>query len=664
MYIIIRTFNYINIISYRFYFKTMRGNLMKTSKKELFLNFIKTQHDWIDSSTLANYLNVSTRSIRKYVNEINSTGEFILSSKKGYKVNLNNNCQTKVDSSENISPDNRLNLILKELIVNSNGINIFDLSEELFVSPATIEGDIVKANKFIGSYNLKIKQSKFLLKLIGNESAKRKLMSSIIFKETGSDFLSLFDVQKIYQEYNLTKLKENIIYILKKYNLFINEYAINNILLHLMITIDRIKKNNYIDSVEVVNYIDNNIDINIAKDISNFLESEYNITLTSAELYYLVFQLTNKTTVLNYNQMDTKSLSNYIDEHFVKLTKKIIKNVYDLYLIDLSDEEFVVKFTLHVKNLISRAKNNQVLRNQIPQKLKDSYPLIYDISVYICNQIQTLENVDIDEDEISYISLHVGSFFDRQKLLEDKVLCALITPNYYDLQFKIVRDLEKRFNESIEIIQIFSDTHNLDFDNKVDMVITTLPINNRCPIPFVYVNPYLNRKDYDNIQSKFTQIKDRKNILTVQNHLEMYFSESLFMKNIYLDSAKDYIKFMGNILYENKYVKPNYIDDVLIREKMSSTAFNNNVAIPHSMKMDALKTGVCLIVNDKPVKWGEEKVQIIAMIPINEKEKEKFNYIFESFIEILSEWNNVKELTKADNYSSFMNRIAYLIQNI
>lgn len=637
---------------------------MKTSKKELFLNFIKTQHDWIDSSTLANYLNVSTRSIRKYVNEINSNGEFILSSKKGYKVNLNNNCQTKIDSSENISPDNRLNLILKELIVNSNGINMFDLSEELFVSPATIEGDIVKANKFIGSYNLKIKQSKFLLKLVGNESAKRKLMSSIIFKETGSDFLSLFDVQKIYREYNLTKLKENIIYILKKYNLFINEYAINNILLHLMITIDRIKKNNYIESVEVVNYIDNNIDINIAKDISNFLESEYNITLTSAELYYLVFQLTNKTTVLNYNQMDTKSLSNYIDEHFVKLTKKIIKNVYDLYLIDLSDEEFVVKFTLHVKNLISRAKNNQVLRNQIPQKLKDSYPLIYDISVYICNQIQTLENVDIDEDEISYISLHVGSFFDRQKLLEDKVLCALITPNYYDLQFKIVRDLEKRFNESIEIIQIFSDTHNLDFDNKVDMVITTLPISDRCPIPFVYVNPYLNRKDYDNIQSKFTQIKDRKNILTVQNHLEMYFSESLFMKNIYLDSAKDYIKFMGNILYKNKYVKPNYIDDVLIREKMSSTAFNNNVAIPHSMKMDALKTGVCLIVNDKPVKWGEEKVQIIAMIPINEKEKEKFNYIFESFIEILSEWNNIKELTKADNYSSFMNRIAYLIQNI
>ncbi len=48
----------------------------------------------------------------------------------------------------------------------------------------------------------------------------------------------------------------------------------------------------------------------------------------------------------------------------------------------------------------------------------------------------------------------------------------------------------------------------------------------------------------------------------------MYFSESLFMKNIYLDSAKDYIKFMGNILCKNKYVKPNYIDDVLIRKNV------------------------------------------------------------------------------------------------
>ena len=47
----------------------------------------------------------------------------------------------------------------------------------------------------------------------------------------------------------MTKLKENIIYILKKYNLFINEYAINNILLHLMITIDRIKKNSNITAL-------------------------------------------------------------------------------------------------------------------------------------------------------------------------------------------------------------------------------------------------------------------------------------------------------------------------------------------------------------------------------------------------------------------------------
>lgn len=56
--------------------------------------------------------------------------------------------------------------------------------------------------------------------------------------------------------------------------------------------------------------------------------------------------------------MDIKLLLNYIDDYFVKLIKKIIKNVYDLYFIDLFDEEFVVKFIFYVKNLISRVKNN------------------------------------------------------------------------------------------------------------------------------------------------------------------------------------------------------------------------------------------------------------------------------------------------------------------
>jgi lichenan operon transcriptional antiterminator len=69
-------------------------------------------------------------------------------------------------------------------------------------------------------------------------------MSRIISTETSMDFLSLHTVQEAYQEYDIAQLKEKLIYILGKYNLYVNEYTMNNILLHLVITIDRIKENN------------------------------------------------------------------------------------------------------------------------------------------------------------------------------------------------------------------------------------------------------------------------------------------------------------------------------------------------------------------------------------------------------------------------------------
>jgi lichenan operon transcriptional antiterminator len=183
-------------------------------------------------------------------------------------------------------------------------------------------------------------------------------------------------------------------------------------------------------------------------------------------------------------------------------------------------------------------------------------------------------------------------------------------------------------------------------------------------IPTVFVHPFITKKDYDQIQNLIVKLNERKKLLNVKNYLEMFFDEELFLKNVYLNSAEDYIKYMSQKLFEKQYVQQDYCDAVLEREKMSSTAFNNNVAVPHSMNMDAIRTGICIIINEKPIKWGEEKVQVIAMIAINKTQRQLFSNVFESFINILSEREKIKELTKAVNYKDFANKIAYLMDKI
>jgi lichenan operon transcriptional antiterminator len=274
-----------------------------------------------------------------------------------------------------------------------------------------------------------------------------------------------------------------------------------------------------------------------------------------------------------------------------------------------------------------------------------------------------MESIVIKEDEIAYIAFHIGAFFERKKELETKMLCAVVCPNYYDMQINLVQKIEAKFKDAIEVMQVTSEIDNLYNTDKIEFIITTLPIKSY-QIPTVFVHPYITKEDYEHIQNLLVKLSERKNILEVKNYLEMFFNEELFMKNIYLNNAGEYIKYMSQKLYEKEYVKKDYCETVLEREKMSSTAFNNNVAVPHSMKMDAKRTGICIIINEKPVKWGEEKVQIITMIAINKTQRQLFSHVFESFINILSEWENVKELTKAIDYKDFMEKITCIMDKI
>jgi lichenan operon transcriptional antiterminator len=630
---------------------------MKNDRREAFIHYLASQNDWCMATSLANYFKVSTRTIRKYVNEINQDQIVIASSPKGYQ--LVSRDKVKTDDNK-VSPMDRTKVILKELVLQSEGLNIFDLGDRLFLSVSSIENDIVHANKIIKPYQLKIRHKKDMLILTGEEKDKRKLMSFIISQETSNEFLSLKAVQDSFPDYNVSLLKSEIVSILTEHNLYVNDYIMNNILLHLIITVDRIKNKNSVIQTADLNKFKSNLETKAANKIADFLEAKYDISFNESERYNFILLLSSKTTLLNYQLLTPNSLNHYVDEHYVSLSKKLLEKVHERYFIDISDDEFFVKFTLHIRNLIFRSKNEQMAKNPLTHKLKDSYPLIYELAVFISNQIQLIENIHIKEDEISYIAFHIGSYFERKKNLEKKILCAVICPSYYDMQVQLIQKLEKNFHDSLEIIKVSSELSELDSLEEIDLIISTLPLQNE-RIPSVFVHPYLTNEDYAYIQNQLNKLNKQKEIRKVKQYLDLYFDEELFMKNVYLSSDEAYIAFMSKLLYEKGYVSQDYGKSVLERERMSSTAFNNNVAVPHSMHMNAAKTGICIIILDRPVNWGKEKVQVIVMISINRQQRELFSPFFEGVINILSEWKNVHELIKAKDYDDFMDKMMWLM---
>lgn len=77
-------------------------------------------------------------------------------------------------------------------------------------------------------------------------------------------------------------------------------------------------------------------------------------------------------------------------------------------------------------------------------------------------------------------------------------------------------------------------------------------------------------------------------------------------------------KYISSRLIKLDYVDSSFFEEVLKREQLSSTAFGN-FAIPHSMKMKAMKTGIDVVITRNPIAWDKYPVNLVLMICFNKK---------------------------------------------
>ena len=110
---------------------------------------------------------------------------------------------------------------------------------------------------------------------------------------------------------------------------------------------------------------------------------------------------------------------------------------------------------------------------------------------------------------------------------------------------------------------------------------------------------------------------------------------------------------MCNTLTTLGYVNEDFVDRVFEREKISSTAFGN-YAIPHSLIIDANKTAIFVIINEKAIKWNDSNVNFIFLLCVSEKDKQIFRELFSSIIYLLTNNKIKQELLSAKDFKEFL----------
>lgn len=650
-----------NVLS--IYNKKQNGDsVMKEKHFDLIRTLLSHENVHIKAISLSNSLDVSVRSIKNYISQLNRVyPNLITSTRNGYLINKDLAVEIINDTSSGVPQNSkeRGSFIVNKIFKEECPVNFYDLCEEMYISLSTLKVEIAKLKRRLREFDLKFSIENDFIQIEGMEKNKRKLLSSIIYDESSINFVNLNVIQEAFKDIDISFVKNTVLDVFNQYHYFVNDYSLINLVLHITIATDRIINDNIsIKETETPLTLKSH-EFELARAIVERLEQQFEIKFTVNETYEMALLLTSRATTIDYRSINNVNIVEYIGKDCLELVEEMMEKIKVYYSIDLNEQEFFIRFALHIRNLLIRSKNNYFSKNPLADGIKSSCPLIYDISVLLAGIINSKIGIKINNDEIAYIAFHLGSALEAQKSLHHKISTVLYCPNYYDLNLKLSQRINDSFSNEILIKNILIDESEFEKISEPDLIIATIPIKNVPEIPTVYTSLFINNKDLESIRRRVDSIKLENKKNKLRSFMHRLIKPEIFEINHNLNSRDETLPYLVEKLTINNFVDQSFLEEIYDREKLSSTAFHS-FAIPHSMKMQARKTGICVLISKNPITWDPKPVNLVLMLCFNPQERYIFNEIFEPITNILNEPENIAKLIKCRDAISFIDTIISL----
>ena len=360
---------------------------------------------------MAAFFSVTPRTIRNHLRSVQDAYPACLQVGRGQVKRLK---QIPEESSPSAqvpsSQQERSRYILRALLSRSEPMDLDELAASLFISEVTLQNEVKLIRHEIAEYHLSLRTKNNTLFISGSEKDKKRLMIHLIYNEAQHTLVSMETLHAIFPRYDIQKIRSDILACLNSQHFFIDEYSLTNLLLHMLITMDQLGTAPNAPRYEVSTDL---IELNrhfvlIIDSICTELEREYGIVFTRSNKYQFTLLLMTRA-VRNQDVSLPSRATLSIHPSTMRLVDSIVQAVKQVYDIDLTDIDFFIPFALHIDNMLVRIRQNVSVHNPLLHSIKAMSPIIYDIAVYISNLINHQEHVQLCEDEIAYIALHIGA---------------------------------------------------------------------------------------------------------------------------------------------------------------------------------------------------------------------------------------------------------------
>jgi lichenan operon transcriptional antiterminator len=621
-------------------------------KSPLLLTYLSRSEGWTPASEIAEHLGVSTRTVRSYVTAVKVAAaplDVILSSPDGYRLNRDAHAEyaNRDRATERAgTPRERVAFLVTRLTHAGVELDVHDLAESLFVSSSTIEADLRQVRALAREAGLELVRDGDHVRLDGPDAGHRRIVSRLFSDEQAHGLVDLRRVQEAFGIDDLSGFKTDVMAVLERQGYAINEFGLDRVLLHTAIAVERSRGSSLADAAPEPSDP-------VARDLDRLVVERFGTRLPAGELTAL-------TTLLTTRAGTRLTSGDQVSEH-LDVVRRIVDRAQEEFLVDLDDDAFLTRLGAHVGNLVIRARGGVGNPNPLARTIKSSYPLTYELAVFVAAEIQREFTITIGDDEIAYIALHIGSHLERRATHGERLTCVLVSPGYHDIAELLQRRILPALGDEASLDRVLTRTDVDPADLHADLVISTVPWDVR-PANVVIVQPLPTDADLDAVRGAITRIRRQRRRRAITDELLLYFDDALFFRDLEARDAEAVIRVLGERMRARGIIDDDYLAGVLDREHISSTAFTEWLAVPHALTMSAKRTAIAIALYENPIPWGESTVQVVALVAFSAKDRASFQTVFEQFVDVFSDRTDVQRLLRASHdFPSYIDELVRLI---
>ena len=588
--------------------------------------------EYLSANQLADRYKVSNKTVYQDIDKINDflkdnliETEVIKIPRKGIKLLSqleNKKIHTKIiklngELKESFSPEYREKELVRKIFVTHEKVDIYEFSEEMFVTDSTIHRLIDKLNSIFVSFDVKLKIKRDEIILKGNERNIRKALEIFIMKFIPNDRERLKNLELFFSKEDINNCQKSIVKLSEKYQFQFTDEYLYSLLLDCLIFKKRNEANENLTN-RLSNLVNDVNHLEVYFFAGELLETILNFPLEKISPYEIEAMAYNLLAFgFNIQSVDyMKSVNEQV--------KGLIQKVSNLLSLNLTtDEHLQMMLSTHISKMIIRLRNQNYISNPALEEIKKQYSSLFNVIWLSIRTLSQYYELSIPNEELAFIVIHFQVAIEKiMKPLNIVVICQ----NGIATSELIMNKLRRIFssNEKLTTISL----RELDFYDlrNIDLVISTIGLP-ELNIPVIEVSPIITKEELRMIQQFYAEQS----------------TDNYRMMKTSLNGREFNVASLNTLLKEPKLIKINvknkqecierliiecsignqteeFRDSINQRELLGSTSVYTGIALPHCDPKVVKQSELILMSLDKPIEWGKNQVSLVLLIAIAEQD--------------------------------------------